>query len=217
MIIIYNLLLSLSLTLYAADQTQTLDLVVQLDHAKALIQSHRYVAASRVLTTATALLNQEKDARIAQFFPEALKSNKLDTALNGHADSHPYTMPVAYSTLFSAQYSTENDENPYTIDVNIIENDPSIEELMLIINQPDLLDTLDNTALVTIQSDEDKIAVEKHYKDEQYHELNIILNNKLLLNIVANGIMNRQVLLRFCDAIDFDGLSETLEGEIASD
>jgi hypothetical protein len=192
------------------DKTRQLDLLVRLDHAKSMIQEENYTEAQRIVHGVLSQLQDERKAIYAAFFPkqEQTASMGLDEASH-HSHGLDLLSDDSLDILFSAQYTSEHDGQQYTIDINMVRNDPEIDEIAMVIQKPMLIDALDTVAIVTIQ---DKYTgVEEYYSEEKYHEINMVLGEKVLLNIVANGIVDRQHLLKFCDQIKLDNLVRELK------
>jgi hypothetical protein len=91
----------------------------------------------------------------------------------------------------------------------MVRNDPEIDEIAMVIQKPTFIEALDTVAIVTIQ--DNYAGIEEYYSEEKYHEINVVLGEKVLLNIVANGIVDRQHLLKFCDQIKLDNLVRELK------
>ncbi|MBD98194.1 hypothetical protein CL648_05290 [bacterium] len=207
--LIISAFIAIGVNAQTVDKTRQLDLLVRLDHAKSMIQSEDYTESQRILHGVLTQLRDERKAVFSQFFPKgnAASATGLDD-VSHHAHSLDPLSDDSLDILFSAQYSDTNNDHQYSVDINMVRNDPEIDEIAMVIQKPSLIETLDTVAIVKIQ--DRYTGVEEYYSEEKYHEINLILEEKVLLNIVANGIVDRQHLLKFCDQIQLDDLVREL-------
>ena len=201
---------AISLQGQTVNKTRQLDLLVRLDHAKSMIQEENYREGQRIIQGVLSQLRDEQKARFSAFFPEAevQSSTGLDEASH-HTHTFDLLGDEQLDILFSAQYTVAQDDESYTVDINMVRNDPEIDEIQVVIQKPELLESLDTVSAVQIQ--ERFTGVEEYYSEEKYHEINLVLEEKVLLNIVANGIVDRQHLLKFCDQIKLENLVRELK------
>ena len=207
--LIISAFIAVGINAQTVDKTRQLDLLVRLDHAKSMIQSENYTESQRILHGILNQLRDERKAAFSKFFPKenARSSIGLDE-VSHHTHSLDPLSDDSLDILFSAQYSDTKNDQQYSVDINMVRNDPEIDEIAMVIQKPALIETLDTVAIVKIN--DRYIGVEEYYPEEKYHEINLILGEKVLLNIVANGIVDRQHLLKFCDQIQLDDLVREL-------
>ena len=154
----------------------------------------------------TELLTEIKDKRkseISKMFPEKFNAFELFIENN---DSYFSDSELDYGVLFSRIY--KNKENN-RIQVNVVFEDPSVQEYSRTINDPKRVKNLGNATVITLQNKYK--ALEKIFKEDAYLERNIILNQTLLVNIITSGFSDTNVLDEFIDEIKLSQLNEYLQ------
>ena len=111
-----------------------------------------------------------------------------------------------YGVLLNKSYRNKKEDS---IEVNVVSKDTSIGENINIVKTPRILQTLDNLSLIKVLNKYD--ALEKKDETQEFLELNIIINDDLLINIIANGVTDPKILQEFFENSDVDGLATYLQ------
>ena len=167
------------------------------------LQDNRYSTAIYSLSALIGAVREKQREALKTFLPEKFETYKIKRS--GSYSSNEFS-PTEYGVLFNQYY-----ENPsqHSIQIHIIFSDPSIREYANLAKNPDLLKGLDTTSLVRLL---DKYsAIQKVSGDGTYIEQNIIINDELLINIVANGHKDEAVLERFSPLIKLEELEKYLK------
>jgi hypothetical protein len=170
-----------------------------LDLIKLDIKKNKLPAAIAALNELIGKLKDNQQRIIGKCFPdnfEGYQATQEDSQLD-----NLFINQDNYGVLFSRHYSKHN---AGTIDVNLVFSDPSIKEYINLINNPNLINNIENTRIVVIK--DNYKALEKFSLEEKYYERNIIVNKELLINVVANGQYNKELLDNYIEAIKLENL-----------
>ncbi|MFC1752160.1 hypothetical protein ACFL96_02020, partial [Thermoproteota archaeon] len=161
------------------------EIIDSINLAQNHIQTNKMASAILLLTDVITSLKKQQQDIIGNFFPKEFNNYNLTeiiTPLEGAVEQ-----PINFGVLFQRRYINPSGN---TIDINLVFSDPSIEAYLNLINQPELVENLENIKVIKIKNQYN--ALEKYSEEENYCEQNIILNQDILLNIVANGIKNKE-------------------------
>jgi hypothetical protein len=176
----------------------------ELDLIKKDVSEQKYTAAIFAINILGERLREQQKKEIESYVPNEFQDFKVwdqNIKLGDFISQNDN-----FGVLFSRRYKNSND---HIIDINIVFSDPSIKEYLNIIKKPDLVDNiLENTKVIKVNNKYD--ALEKYSAEEKYYERNIVVNRELLLNIVANGIENTEVIDTFTSLIKIEELSNKL-------
>ena len=91
-----------------------------------------------------------------------------------------------------------------TIDVNIVFWDSSINEYLDLVRNPKKVAKQDHLSLVKMP---DSIgALERFLPDQDYCERNIVLSDRVMVNVIVNGAESKKRLEGFCKMLDLKGI-----------
>ena len=175
----------------------------RLDQVKSEIHKNRLTAAIDILNGLVSSLRLSQAKVIATFFPDAIGDYWLEK--NNRQFDELDVSVGSYGVLYSARY--KHKDGP-TIDVNVILDDAVIEEYVSIINAPQLVKQIKNTAIITV--DGGYSAIEKVIESDFFCERNIVISKALLVNVIANGVSENTFLDQFSSEIDFSRLENYL-------
>jgi hypothetical protein len=174
----------------------------ELDTIKNDISEMNYTTAILALNNFISKLRDNQKKNIEKFFPMEFETFMVwEPNLNFELNM---TYTDDFGALFSRRY--RNNEG-HSIDVNVVYSDPAIEEYNNIVKNPLLIDTIENIEIILIGTYN---ALEKFSLEEKYYEQNIIVNNDVLINIIANGIEDKNTINDFVSKINLYGLDQYL-------
>lgn len=166
------------------------------------LSEQRYSAAIFSLSALMSAVREKQRESIRSFFPTEFETYKAKRS-GSHSTSDFGS--TDYGVLFNQYY--ENASH-HSIEVNVIFSDPSIREYANLVKNPDLLKGLETTTLVKLNMH--LSAIQKVADDGGYVEQNIVLNDDLLINVVANGNRDPKILERFSNAVKLKELEKYL-------
>ena len=166
----------------------------------------KYSEAIYLLKNLIADLRQQQRLKINAFFPKAFETYS-ETTEKGSLGSF-VSQTEHFGVLFSKRYKREENPND-TIEINVVFDDPSIGEYINVIKNPKYVEGFDNTKVVKIR--EQYNALETYSEEEGYFERNILVNEQLLLNILATGLIEKTSIDNFCNGIDIIKLERYLK------
>ena len=178
-------------------------LLERVDRVKDRIIAQDLAGSMTLLSDILADLKDLQQAQLSAYFPDEFETFTQQDSPYHLGDDIGQSQSI--QILLSKQY---RDKQENTIDVNLVFSDPSIAEFQGVIDNPDLLESLENTSIMTFQQTYQ--ALVKYFPDDKYYECNIIINKDTLLNIVANGIENKDVVTNFCAKIKLDKIDSKL-------
>ena len=155
------------------------------------------------MTEILAEIKDKRQTKISKLFPE--KFNSFDTFTENN-DSYFSSSELDYGVLFTRIY--KNKENN-RIQVNVVFEDPSVQEYIRTINDPQRVKNLGNAKVITLQ--EKYKALEKFFEEDAYLERNIVLNQTLLVNIITTGVADTTLLDDFINTIKLNELTSYLQ------
>jgi hypothetical protein len=162
------------------------------------IAEKNYSTAIYALNELSSRLRDHQKKKIEKYFPSEFEGYAVWKPSFQYDVSASY--PDDYGLLFSKKY---RNFDGYTIDVNVVYSDPAIEEYINIVKNPSLIDSIENIKVIKIGRYN---ALEKYSEEERYCERNIIINDALLLNIIANGLEDKSVIERYTKQVNLEGL-----------
>ena len=157
----------------------------------------KYSEAIYLLKNLIADLRQQQRHKINAFFPKSFESFS-ETNDKGSLGSF-VSQTEHFGVLFSKRYKRQENPND-TIEINVVFDDPSIGEYINVIKNPKYVEGFDNTKVVKIRNKYN--ALETFSEEEGYFERNILVNEQLLLNVLATGLVEKDSIDKFCDGID---------------
>ncbi len=173
----------------------------ELDVIKQDIRESRYSSALSALDLLIEKIRTNQRSVIEKYFPAEFNGFEIwDYSMRlGEFASQEDN----YGVLFSRRYKNSQD---HVIDINVVFSDPSILEYVNLIKNPKLVNRLENTEIAKIKNK--YYALEKYSEEEMYCEKNIVVNNDLLLNVVANGIRDKAVIDVFISLIQIEKIEK---------
>ena len=171
-----------------------------------LILNKQFSAAIQALQTISESVLDLQKSIVQTFFPESFDSFTYNS--NQESNAFQLSQSESFGVLLFRHY--ENKDR-HSIDINVVFEDPSIVEYINIIKNPRLVKNLENTAITKINNH--YRTLEKYIPQENYCERNIIINQTLIVNVVANGMEDKTVMDAFCSIIDFEGLESFLSSQ----
>ena len=114
-----------------------------------------------------------------------------------------------YGVLFSKHYQNKKGN---VLDVYVVYSDPSINEYYSLLKNPDLVEEVENYNIVKIN--EKYFALEKKSEDKIIYECNMLVNNKLLLNLVSDSVKELDLFNFFISKSNIDELVRYLELDV---
>ena len=175
-----------------------------LDFIKSEIEEHQLSSAIFALSALIDKLRTEQNKLVEALFPKRFQDYRYSSrdALFPEDDFSGGNFGV----IFSRRY--QNDAQ-HTIDVNVVFSDPAIDEYVNIVKNKKLIQGLDHTRIVKVNYR--YLALQKFSQEETYGERNIVINNDLMVNVVANGMKSISVLDDFCDVLALRQLEKLLK------
>ncbi len=95
-----------------------------------------------------------------------------------------------------------------TIDVNIVFCDSSINEYLDLVRNPKKVTKQDHLSLVKMPGSIG--ALERFLPDQDYCERNIVLSDRVMVNVIVNGAESKKLLEGFCKILDLKGIGAWL-------
>ena len=167
---------------------------------------NKYSEAIYLLKNLIADLRQQQRLKISAFFPKSFEAFS-ETTEKGSLGSF-VSQTEHFGVLFSKRYKREENPND-TIEINVVFDDPSIGEYINVIKNPKYVEGFDNTKVVKIRDRYN--ALETFSEEEGYFERNILVNEQLLLNVLATGVVEKASIDQFCETIDIKNLEKYLK------
>lgn len=149
-------------------------------------------------------LKSARQQRISTFFPKTFADYRIEVgAQNGGYFAH---VGDEFGVIWIRHYAGKND---HKVDVNVVFQDPSIQDYARTMASPALVKSLPNTKLVTLEGGQK--ALQKSNDQEGYYEMNIVLSKDILINILSTGKSSPQDARLLLSMVEFEGLKQFLE------
>jgi hypothetical protein len=176
------------------------------DNINGQLIEKKYSEAIYLLKNLIADLRQQQRLKINAFFPKDFEAFS-ETNEKGSLGSF-VSQTEHFGVLFSKRYKRQENPND-TIEINVVFDDPSIGEYINVIKNPKYVEGFDNTKVVKIRDRYN--ALETYSEEEGYFERNILVNEQLLLNVLATGLIEKTSIDSFCNGIDISRLEQYLK------
>jgi hypothetical protein len=112
----------------------------------------------------------------------------------------------SYGVIFAKSFK---DKRGRTIDVNVIYADDSIHEYERLIENPNLVNGIENVNIITLNKKYK--AIQKSSEEQNFFEENIVVNRDLLINIIGVGMSDIEVIDTFSKTINISALEKYLK------
>lgn len=167
------------------------------------LNEKNYILLTQLIQELSLKIKIEQQAQIEQIFPTTIGNYKTNEKKITEFDINT----PSYGVLLTKSYKNNKSNNEFNI--NIIYSDPSIEEYINIINNPSLIEEIENTKIITIQNQFN--SIEKISLNEEFYEYNIIINNNTLLNIIFSDLKNKDIIQSFFKSVDLSKIKTILK------
>jgi len=181
------------------------EIIRNLDHAKDYILKNEYPSAISKLLLSLNALKENQKKMVSTFFPKIFGGFKIVSSTLPTSGEY---LGDSVNIIFSQRLVNAQG---HSIDTNVLFADPSIEEYQRIIDNAKIQKSLDEIEIVTLKNK--YYALKKSIKDSNYYELNIVINKETLLNIIANGTDQDELINNFCNQIDLNKLDKFLSAD----
>lgn len=185
-------------------QFNTNEIVRSIDSTRELIISNQYPLAISKLISSLNLLKEDQKKLISSFFPKSFGSFKL---VSSKLPSSGEYLGDSVNIIFAERFINSQG---YSMDVNVLFLDPSINEYVGIINNLSKVSKSGGQRLEVVTIKKKYSALKKSIPDSNYYELNIVVNKDTLLNIITNGSDQPELINNFCNQIDINKLDKYL-------
>ena len=179
-----------------------LELLSQVDLIKNNINQEQYSIGISRVTQLLDRLKARRHAIIGEFFPAKLDHFKLQSRDEMFDETGIMT---GSGQVFACTYLNQAG---HSIDVFVIHLDPAIKDYKNIIQNPSLITGSENTQIIELSGG--FYGLEKKSEEGRFVEQNILINDELLLNLVANGVEEDAVLNKLYTQINVTGLDTYL-------
>lgn len=167
-----------------------------------LLASNHHTEAIDLMKVLIEQTRYHQSLLVSNFFPLTFKNFEIkesDDQGENILESHEGVV------LLSRRY--ENPEE-HAIDVNVVFDDPSIQEYVSVINSQQQVGRFEDAKVVLVSGRYK--SLEKQSDIEKIIERNIVINDRILINIVSHGISDITMLNMFCSQINFASLESFL-------
>ena len=166
------------------------------------LNEKNYILSTQLIQELSLKIKLEQQTQVEKIFPKEIGNYKINEKKITEFDINT----ASYGVLFTKSYKN-NTNNEFNI--NIIYSDPSIEEYINIINNPSLIEEIENAKIITIQNQFN--SIEKVSLNEEFYEYNIIINSNTLLNIIFSNLQNKDIIQSFFNSVDLSKIKTTLK------
>ncbi|MFA5880422.1 MAG: hypothetical protein WC860_09705 [Candidatus Margulisiibacteriota bacterium] len=164
-----------------------------------LVEAENYLDAIFVLNKVMLQLKELQKKQLVVFFPQDFSGFKFeDVSLQNEIANGSFV-------LFAREYKNDKDG---AIDLNLVELDPKEGNYIEMMNSFKESDDSENIKVIKIK---DKYQTLEKISNKNYVELNIILNKKILLNIIVNADDAKKISEEIINKIDFEKLDDFLK------
>lgn len=180
------------------------ELIFSLDVVKEAIMTDKYAIALSSVNDLLSKLKERRQIMVGGFFPST-----FDTFQSSTIEQTPgYFSNVEddYGVIFSRQYT---DGDVKKVDINLVYADPSIQEYITTIANPKLVKKLSNSNIILVNGAYK--GLQKFSEDDLYCEMNILVDDTILINIIAIGVHSPSDLTPLLDTIKFNDIKLFLE------
>ena len=189
-VFIIGLTLVLALPAYAADEDDVLSII---DEAASQYKNGDYAGAASNLDYAAQLIRQKKSEAMKVLLPEPLSGWEAEEATAQSLG----TAVFGGGTTVSRAYTRK----PSVVTIDIVTDSPVLQSLVMMINNP-MVAGASGGKLQTIKGQR---AIVQYNDETGSGDVNIVVDNRFMVTVKGEKV-EKEELLAYAEAIDFDGL-----------
>ncbi|RAP31976.1 hypothetical protein DID75_05515 [Candidatus Marinamargulisbacteria bacterium SCGC AG-410-N11] len=173
----------------------------QLSQIEDFVKNNQFSDALNLLINLSNTIKNKRLFSLNTYFPNYF----LDYKYIEKDDSELFN-DSNYGVLFSKHYRNKRGN---VLDVYVIYSDPSIKEYFRLLRNPELIEGVTNLNVVKINKQ--YYALEKKSDGESIYECNMLVNNKLLVNLVSDSKKEIELFNTFISKSRIDKLEKYLK------
>ncbi|RAP29321.1 hypothetical protein DID78_03805 [Candidatus Marinamargulisbacteria bacterium SCGC AG-343-D04] len=166
------------------------------------LQNNEYGSSIDILNKLMGKVKVKQGEFLQAFFPKKFQGFYKKESYIPLSDSG--IEEAGYSVYFNQAY--ENKKG-HVLKVNIIHSDELIKDYQELVKKPSLIENMENTALVRMESYN---AITTFSEESKLYEQTILLNEDFMMTCIVIGSKNASVLSDFINSIDLQKLESYL-------
>ena len=167
-----------------------------------LLTIHQFKQAQVVLSKIQEKIFHDFQDQIRVCFPNSFQS--LKTVQTSNISQGEFEK-VDFGVVFTQQYK---DKFGKKLEVNIVDAEQSAQDYKDLISNPNLIEGLDNSSLISYESFK---AIQTVDLNAKHYEQNILLSDTIVMTVVVIGVDDVSYLREFVNEISFDKLKKLID------
>lgn len=163
----------------------------KIEDAKKYYQQNKIAKTLINLELAFKEIIDDQLEKIDKIFPKPIIPWKSDEIKKEYLEAN-----IKNKNGFSFRKNYYIDKTDKSININLVINSPAIKDYI------DLIDNKDKDLVIRIVKGKYK-SIEKYLIEEKFGEMNIIINQNVMISVIANNITTKKTIYNLIDRINF--------------